>query len=123
MSLTERVHRAETDHARAEGKTAPRRPRRRTAAPQNGKWGENKRLVRNALLEELGPKLYVRRDAAELRAIVASHLDDALRTAGVSVQASQRTKFVTEVAADLLASTKVRPWSTRGSRTVPASTR
>ncbi len=101
MNLSERVQRAETELARVEGKT-PRRTRRRSTPSTNGKWGENKRLVRNALLEQLGPKLYVRRDAGELRSIVASHLDDALRAAGVSVVASQRTKFVTEVAADLL---------------------
>jgi pilus assembly protein CpaF len=101
MKLAERVQRAEVELARTEGKN-PRRPRRRSAPATNGKWGENKRLVRNALLEELGPKLYVRRDAGELRSIVASHLDEALRSAGVSVMASQRTKFVTEVAADLL---------------------
>src|SRR5438309_4840012 len=101
MKLSERVQRVELEHARAEGKT-PRRTRRRPSPATNGKWGELKRLVRNALLEELGPKLYVRRDVSELRSIVASHLDDALRAAGVSVMASQRTKFVTEVAADLL---------------------
>src|SRR5438874_1437675 len=102
MNLSERVQRVETDHARAEGKTPRARTRRRSTSQSNGKWGEMKRLVRNALLDDLGPKLYIRRDAGELRTIVASHLDDALRSAGVSVMASQRTKFVTEVAADLL---------------------
>src|SRR5439155_25432241 len=100
MKLSERVERIEIDKARANGKSLPR-ARRRPSASTNGKWGEMKRVVRNALLEELGPKLYVRRDVSELRSIVASHLDDALRAAGVSVMASQRTKFVTEVAADL----------------------
>jgi pilus assembly protein CpaF len=101
MTLSERVERVEVDQARAEAK-AGRKRTRGPAPPGAERWGQMKRAVRNALLDDLGPKLYARRGEAELRSVVASHLDDALHKAGVSLVASQRTKFVSEVAADLL---------------------
>ncbi len=100
MRLSERVQRVETKTARTEGKTTT--PAKRKGASQSGRWGEMKRRVRDVLLEDLGPKLYTRRDPDDLRSVVASHLDDALRKAGVTLSISQRAKFVTEVAADLL---------------------
>jgi pilus assembly protein CpaF len=101
MKLSERVERVEVNQARANA-TSTRKARTRptTSAPE--RWGQDKRRVRDALLEDLGPKLYERHGEAELRSVVAAHLDEALRTAGVTLVASRRAKFVSEVAADLL---------------------
>ena len=103
MKLSERVERVEVKRARVEGKNG-RKPGRKTgrSAATGDKWGQMKRRVRDALLEDLGPKLYARRDEDDLRSVVSSHLDQALRKADVTLVSSQRAKFVTEVAADLL---------------------
>ncbi|MEX2553978.1 MAG: CpaF family protein [Actinomycetota bacterium] len=61
-----------------------------------------KRRVRDALLEELGPKLYTKTKPEELKAVVSENLDKALERAGVSVSLTQRSKFAAEVSADLL---------------------
>ncbi len=103
MKLSERMERVEVERARAEGKSSRPGKRRSAGASTTGRnWGQMKRQVRDALLEDLGPKLYARKTEGELRSVVSSHLDEALRKAGVSLVASQRTKFVAEVAADLL---------------------
>jgi pilus assembly protein CpaF len=98
MNLSERVQRVEIEQARVDGKSLRTTKRNATA----GRWGEMKRRVRDVLLEDLGPKLYARHEASELRSVVASHLDEALHKAGVTLVSSQRAKFVAEVAADLL---------------------
>jgi pilus assembly protein CpaF len=100
MKLSERVQRVEIEEARVSSKSSMRTKRKAGAAP--GRWGQMKRRVRDVLLEDLGPKLYERRGEVELRAVVASHLDEALRKSGVTLVASQRARFVAEVAADLL---------------------
>jgi pilus assembly protein CpaF len=100
MKLSERVQRVEIEEARVSGKASTTTKRKAGAA--SGRWGQMKRRVRDVLLEDLGPKLYERRGEVELRAVVSSHLDEALRKAGVTLVASQRARFVAEVAADLL---------------------
>ena len=100
MKLSERVERVEVDRARVEGKAG--KAKRRASSQASDKWGQMKRRVRDALLDDLGPKLYARRDSDQLRSIVSKHLDQALRKAEVSLVSSQRAKFITEVAADLL---------------------
>src|SRR2546423_114565 len=61
-----------------------------------------KRRVRDVLLEVLGPKLSQRMKTDDVATLVSSHLDEALRTAEVSLPSSKRAQFVREVAADLL---------------------
>ncbi|HVL81229.1 MAG TPA: CpaF family protein [Actinomycetota bacterium] len=96
MRLSERVERAE---AKTQG---PKGSRRRTASRPDD-WGLMKRRVRDTLLEDLGPKLStLGRSGEDLKTVVSRNLDEALRKADVRVPASQRSRFVAEVAADLL---------------------
>jgi pilus assembly protein CpaF len=97
MKLSERVERVTADGGRSNGKPTARKRKTTDQA-----WGAMKRKVRDALLEDLGPALYRKQSTTELASVVAKHLDEALRRAGVSVPSTQRAKFVTEVAQDLL---------------------
>ncbi len=96
MKLSDRVELIEVEASRGPGKS----PRRRLSGPED--WGQMKRRVRDALLEELGPKLYAKTKPEELKAVVSENLDKALERAGVSVSLTQRSKFAAEVSADLL---------------------
>jgi pilus assembly protein CpaF len=99
MKLSDRVELIEVEATRSGTKGG----RRRTAAAAGTEnWGQMKRRVRDALLEELGPKLYQKTKPEELKATVMENLDAALEKAGVSVSLTQRAKFAAEVAADLL---------------------
>jgi pilus assembly protein CpaF len=98
MKLSDRVELIEVEATRSGTKGG----RRRTAATGTENWGQMKRQVRDALLEELGPKLYQKTKPEELKATVMENLDGALEKAGVSVSLTQRAKFAAEVAADLL---------------------
>ncbi|MEX2587083.1 MAG: CpaF family protein [Actinomycetota bacterium] len=95
MKLSDRVELVEVQASRGT-KSGKRRP----AAPTD--WGVMKRRVRDALLEELGPKLYTKTEPEELKAVVMENLDKALESANVTVSLTQRSKFAAEVAADLL---------------------
>jgi pilus assembly protein CpaF len=96
MKLSDRVELIEVEATRGPGKA----PKRRPVGSED--WGQMKRRVRDALLEELGPKLYTKTKPEELRAVVSENLDKALERAGVSVSLTQRSKFAAEVSADLL---------------------
>jgi pilus assembly protein CpaF len=96
MKLSDRVELIEVEASRGPGKA----PRRRLSGPED--WGQMKRRVRDALLEELGPKLYAKTKPEELKAVVSENLDKALERASVSVSLTQRSKFAAEVSADLL---------------------
>ncbi|HEX2052251.1 MAG TPA: ATPase, T2SS/T4P/T4SS family, partial [Actinomycetota bacterium] len=97
MKLSDRVELVEVETNRS-GKA-----RRRVSAGSGSQdWGQMKRRVRDALLEELGPRLYQKTKPEELKATVMENLDSALEKAGVSVSLTQRAKFAAEVAADLL---------------------
>ena len=97
MKLSDRVELVEVEANRS-GKG-----RRRTSAGTGSQdWGQMKRRVRDALLEELGPRLYQKTKPEELKATVMENLDNALEKAGVQVSLTQRAKFAAEVAADLL---------------------
>lgn len=100
MKLSERVERSEAAGSLTTGKTPPRKRRASHGTPPPG-WGQMKRRVREVLLEELGPRLS-HTAPEDLKSVVAKHLDSALHKAGVSVPTSQRSRFVGEVAADLL---------------------
>jgi pilus assembly protein CpaF len=98
VKLSERVERIEVAHA--PGPAA--RKRRPVGSTASGPaWGQMKRRVRDVLLEDLGPRL-AHTKPGELRSVVSKHLDEALHKAGVSVPLSHRSRFVGEVAADLL---------------------
>ncbi|MEX0789642.1 MAG: CpaF family protein [Actinomycetota bacterium] len=99
MKLSDRVELIEVEATRSGTKGGKRRTAA-TAGTEN--WGQMKRRVRDALLEELGPKLYQKTKPEELKATVMDNLDGALEKAGVSVSLTQRAKFAAEVAADLL---------------------
>ena len=99
MKLSDRVELIEVEATRSGTKGG----RRRTAAAAGSEnWGQMKRRVRDALLDDLGPKLYQKTKPEELKATVMENLDGALEKAGVSVSLTQRAKFAAEVAADLL---------------------
>jgi pilus assembly protein CpaF len=99
MKLSDRVELVEVEANRSGSKGG----RRRAAAGSGSEnWGQMKRSVRDALLEELGPRLYQKTKPEELKATVMENLDAALEKAGVSVSLTQRAKFAAEVAADLL---------------------
>lgn len=102
MSLSERAERVELESSRTKGSPTPRTSPKRAATKEATSWGQMKRRVRDVLLEVLGPKLSQRMKADELATLVSSHLDEALRTAEVSLPSSKRAQFVREVAADLL---------------------
>jgi len=102
MSLSERAERVELESSRIKGSPTPRSSPKRAATKEATSWGQMKRRVRDVLLEVLGPKLSQRMKADELATLVSSHLDEALRTAEVSLPSSKRAQFVREVAADLL---------------------
>jgi pilus assembly protein CpaF len=102
MSLSERAERVELESSRTKGSPTPRSSPKRAATKEATSWGQMKRRVRDVLLEVLGPKLSQRMKADELATLVSSHLDEALRTAEVSLPSSKRAQFVREVAADLL---------------------
>ena len=102
MSLSERAERVEMESSRTKGSPTPRSSPKRAATKEATSWGQMKRRVRDVLLEVLGPKLSQRMKADELATLVSSHLDEALRTAEVSLPSSKRAQFVREVAADLL---------------------
>jgi pilus assembly protein CpaF len=100
MKLSDRVELIEVENSsRTSSKGRAKRP---GGAPMSQNWVQMKRRVREALLEELGPKLYAKTKPDELKMVVSGHLDEALENAGVSVPVSQRAKFVAEVTADLL---------------------
>src|SRR5256884_1787628 len=102
MSLSERAERVELESSRTKGSPTPRTSPKRAATKEAISWGQMKRRVRDVLLEVLGPKLSQRMKADELATLVSSRLDEALRTAEVSLPSSKRAQFVREVAADLL---------------------
>jgi pilus assembly protein CpaF len=102
MSLSERAERAELETARTTGKPTARAKAQRPNVRETAGWGQMKRRVRDVLLEDLGPKLSQKISTDDLAALVSSHLDEALRTAEVSLPPSKRSAFVREVAADLL---------------------
>lgn len=99
MKLSDRVELIEVEATRSGSKGGGRR---RAAAGGTENWGQMKRSVRDALLDELGPRLYQKTKPEELKATVMENLDVALEKAGVSVSLTQRAKFAAEVAADLL---------------------
>ncbi|MGQ0679280.1 MAG: CpaF family protein [Actinomycetota bacterium] len=100
MKLSDRVELIEVEATRGSGKVYKKRPAGTPTGTED--WGQMKRRVRDALLEELGPKLYTKTRPEELRAIVSENLDKALERAGVSISVTQRSRFATEVSADLL---------------------
>ena len=98
MTLTERLQEFEAPPAVKH----PARPGQKAHPGKAGAgWGQMKRRVRDALLEEIGPKLSGTKPQ-ELSAVVSAHLDQALKKAEVSVNPAERLRFVGEVAADLL---------------------
>ncbi|HEX2180297.1 MAG TPA: CpaF family protein, partial [Actinomycetota bacterium] len=99
MKLSDRVELVEVEANRSGSKGGRRRA---SAGSGSENWGQMKRSVRDALLEELGPRLYQKTKPEELKATVMENLDAALEKAGVSVSLTQRAKFAAEVAADLL---------------------
>ena len=102
MSLSERAERVDQESSRTTGTPTPRANTKRVVTKEATSWGQMKRRVRDVLLEVLGPKLSQRMKADELATLVSSHLDEALRSAEVSLPSSKRAQFVREVAADLL---------------------
>jgi pilus assembly protein CpaF len=103
MSLSDRIVRIEGEKARAQGAISRAPASKRTSkAPATSNWGLMKRQVRDALMVELGAKLYAKSKPDELRVVVGDNLEAALTRAGVSLPSSQRSKFVAEVTADLL---------------------
>ncbi len=105
MALSDRLEKIETEKARVSGinKPAPASDRQRKGASAGpSSWGQMKRQVRDALMEELGTKLYAKSNAEELKAVVSEHLEPALKRAGIVLPSSQRPKFVGELTADLL---------------------
>ena len=104
MGLSDRLERLETEKAHAGGVKAPSGEKQRRRVPGNSSqsWGQMKRAVRDALMEELGAKLYSKTKADELKELVSQHLEAALTRAGIVVPSSQRPKFVAELTADLL---------------------
>src|SRR3984893_12440040 len=102
MSLSERAERVDQESSRTTGTPTPRANTKRVVTREATSWGQMKRRVRDVLLEVLGPKLSQRMKADELATLVSSHLDEALRSAEVSLPSSKRAQFVREVAADLL---------------------
>jgi pilus assembly protein CpaF len=103
MTLSNRVERIEVESARAMGglQGQKKRPALNSGGGSAG-WGQMKRRVRDALMEELGPKLYAKTKPEELKTVVSQNLDAALTKSGISVSASQRSRFIAEVTADLL---------------------
>ncbi|HYN98981.1 MAG TPA: hypothetical protein VEU28_04845, partial [Actinomycetota bacterium] len=104
MALSDRLEKIETQKARASGiKPSLATEKSRKGSPSGGaSWGQMKRRVRDALMEELGTKLYAKSKADELKLVVSENLEGALKKAGISLPASQRPKFVAELTADLL---------------------
>ncbi len=100
--LSDRVVRMEVESS--PGRSTQSLKKQPTPASGTGpsNWGQMKRRVRDALMEELGPKLYTKTKPEELRVVVSENLQGALTSAGVSVSQSQRARFVAEVTADLL---------------------
>lgn len=103
MALSDRIERLEEENARTRGTKPSRTPAGKTVQANAGtSWGQMKRRVRDALMEELGTKLYAKSTSEELNLVVSENLEAALTRAGISLPASQRRKFVNEVTADLL---------------------
>ncbi len=104
MALSDRLEKIETEKARASGVKASLVPEKQRKGSANvaGTWGQMKRQVRDALMEELGTKLYAKTKADELKLVVSENLEAALKRAGIVLAASQRPKFVAELTADLL---------------------
>ena len=104
MALADRLDRAEAARGRIPGlKPSLSADKPRRGAPTgSGTWGQMKRRVRDALMEELGTKLYAKTKAEELKLVVSENLEAALNRAGVVIPTSQRPKFVAELTADLL---------------------
>ena len=101
MALSDRLVKIETDKPRMSG-IKPSPAGKRKGAAGSPTWGQMKRKVRDALMEELGTKLYAKSNAEELKGVVSENLEAALTRAEIFLPASQRTKFVAEVSADLL---------------------
>jgi pilus assembly protein CpaF len=104
MALSDRLEKIETEKARVSGVKASLAPdkKRKTAAGTSANWGQMKRQVRDALMEELGTKLYAKSKAEELKVVLSENLEAALSRAGIVLPASQRPKFIAELTADLL---------------------
>ena len=60
MALSDRLEKIETEKAHTSGVKASLVPEKQRKGSANvaGTWGQMKRQVRDALMEELGPKLY-----------------------------------------------------------------
>jgi pilus assembly protein CpaF len=106
VKLSDRVELIEVESSQQGGKG---RRRAHAAGSGHANWGQMKRRVREALLDELGPKLYAKTKPEELKAVVSAHLDEALENAGVSIPVTQRARFVSEVTADLLGYGPIEP--------------
>jgi pilus assembly protein CpaF len=104
MALSDRLEKIETEKARVSGVKASLVPdkKRKSAASSSTNWGQMKRQVRDALMEELGTKLYAKSKADDMKRVVSDNLEAALTRAGIVLPASQRSKFVAELTADLL---------------------
>lgn len=101
--LSDRVTRMDVDSGNRSRPAASQGISRHSGQSGNqSNWGPMKRRVRDALMEELGPKLYTKTKPEELKVVVSENLQAALTSAGVSVSQSQRAKFVAELTADLL---------------------
>ena len=100
--LSDRVVRMDVENAGQQRLAEPKPQPRLQPAAGSSNWGQMKRRVRDALMEELGPKLYTKTKPEELKVVVSQNLQSALASAGVVVSQSQRAKFVAEVTADLL---------------------
>ena len=104
MALSDRLEKIETQKARSSGikPSLSGEKSRKGGAGGAASWGQMKRKVRDALMEELGTKLYAKSKADELKLVVSENLEGALTKAGIVLPASQRPKFVAELTADLL---------------------
>jgi pilus assembly protein CpaF len=103
MALSDRIVKIETEKARTGIKPSRVADKQRKGALAGSlSWGQMKRKARDALMEELGTKLYAKSNAEELKVVVSENLEAALTRAGIFIPASQRSKFVGEVTADLL---------------------
>jgi pilus assembly protein CpaF len=112
MTLSERVRRAEVATAAAAAAATAaaaaadhdgraHAARSRASHPQKD-WGQLKRCVREALLDDLGPRLFQRPGRDDFGDVVRRHLDAAIDKAGVSVPASRKAALAAELARDLL---------------------
>ncbi|MEX2586782.1 MAG: CpaF family protein [Actinomycetota bacterium] len=99
MSLSDRVQRINGDNSADNVRGFVGKPAK-SSAPSG--WGLMKRQVRDALMDELGSKLYAKTTLEELREVVTDNLEAALIKAQVTLPISQRPKFIGELTDDLL---------------------